>query len=210
MNFFDWLPTAKLNDVDLDYPDPSDPTRGISPVPGMLGQYWEYGNRFAKKFSLTSLATLKFGRFRLVRLSPTMTAAISSAVRGRPVFVSDEDSYVVTCDAAATSRFAGVLLNTVSAKGNVTIIQEYGRLGGLFGGSTTKTTASIAVNDVVTIAISGGLATFDVLADATQPSMAQLASIFNVSCRMAVAAPTVSAVNELFCNALTQVTSGAQ
>jgi hypothetical protein len=210
MHFFDWLPTAKLNDVDLDYPDPSDVTKGISPILGMLGQYWEYGNRFALKFSKTATGTLKWGRFRLVRLDPNMTAAIGTAVRGRPVFVADESNYVVTCDAATTKRFAGVLLNSISAKGNVTMIQEYGRIGGLFAGTATKTLATITINDIATFAISGGVATFDVLADATQPSMAQLVSIHNLMCRMAVANPTASAVNELFCGAITQVGSGAQ
>jgi hypothetical protein len=62
MHFFDWLPTAKLNDVDLDYPDPSDVTKGISPILGMLGQYWEYGNRFALKFSKTATGNIKVGK----------------------------------------------------------------------------------------------------------------------------------------------------
>jgi hypothetical protein len=50
-----------------------------------------------------------------------------------------KSNHVVTCDAATTKRFAGVLLNSISAKGNVTMIQEYGRIGGLFAGTATKT-----------------------------------------------------------------------
>lgn len=206
MDFFDWLPTAKLNDVDLTYPD--DITLGISPIIGMLGQEWDYDDKFAKKFSKTSAATLRWGKYKLGRLDSSMTTAIGSAVRGRPVFWVDESKYIFTCDAAANKKFAGFLLNSITVKGNVSVIQSFGRVGALFAASLTKATP--AIMDICTLSIGSSLATLDVLADATQPTMAQLVSVHNIRSQMAVASPTANAVNEVYCSALGIHSSGAQ
>lgn len=205
MDFFDYLPQAKLNAVDKTYP--TDATE-ISALVGMLGQKWDYDNKSALRFSKTSVGTLKWGEYQLVRLDPAMVVAIAGAVRGRPVFWSDESKFYVTCDAAANKKFAGFLLETVTAKGNFTIIQVSGRCGALFAAALTKATP--AIMDICTLAISSSLASLDVLADATALTLANSVSIHNIRCQMAVAAPTVAVVNEVYCHTLGIDGPGAQ
>lgn len=163
MNLFPWLPAGKVNKVDSTYP--SDITLGISSLLSALGQKFKLDKTRAAELSDTTVATLGEGVFQVVRLDPSQSTAIGSAVKGRPVFWADEATFKVTCDAVLTSRFAGFLLETVTAKGNITIIQIAGRVGGLFDGTLTKGTPT--VGNAIIFKIASTLATLDVIADAT-------------------------------------------
>jgi len=187
MDLFSWLPKNKLNVVDLTYPS-DEITGGWSPFKQLLGQKFKFDKTRAAEFSDTSVATLSEGTYMPVRLDSAQTAAIGTAVRGRPVFWADEANFVVTTDAATTGRFAGYLLETVSAKGNMTVIQVEGRVQALFDGTLTKGVP--ALSDLCIFKIASGVATMDVLADATAVTCAIAAQHWQAR---SIVAQTVSA-----------------
>lgn len=193
MNLFPWLPAGKVNKVDSVYP--SDITLGISSLLSALGQKFKLDKTRAADLSDTTVATLGEGEFQVVRLDPSQTTAIGSAVRGRPVFWANETTFLVTCDAVLTSRFAGYLLEVVTAKGNITIIQTAGRVGGLFDGTLTKATPT--VGNAIIFKIASTLATLDVLADATATTCA-IHNQFRHVRSIVAATVTAGAVSEVW------------
>lgn len=191
MDMFSWLPTGFINEIDSVYPD-TDITKGVSPLSGMLGQEFQLDDRDAARFSKTSVATEKGGRFKLVRLNPSASAAIASAVRGRPMFWSNRTLHQVSYDYDGTQLFAGVLMEVLTAKGNITMLRTEGEGFGLFAGALTK--AVPADGDALTVAVSGGIAAFDVLADATAMTMAFAQDMQNFNSKVA-ATVTAGAVS---------------
>lgn len=195
MNLFSWLPTGLFNEVDLTFPTTVDElTTGRSPFKDLLGQKFQLSKTRAAEKSKTSVATLGEGEFQFVRLDSAQTAAIGTAVRGRPVFWADEALFVVTTDCTLTSRFAGFLLETVSAKGNMTCIQISGRVGGLYGAALTKAVPTIG--NLCIFNISGGVAGLDVLADATAVTCAIANQFAHARCTV-LATPTAATVTEV-------------
>lgn len=163
MHLFDVLPTAKLNDLDLDWPG-TDVTKGPNMWVSMLGERWQYSEKDAVKRSLTTRGHCGAGIYQMVRTHPTSTAAL---VVGRPLFWSDRKLFVVTPDitAAFLLPFAGVALNVPTTKGNVVMMCVSGDVDGLFDAALTK--AVPVINDLTILKHTGGIAAFDVTADAT-------------------------------------------
>lgn len=166
MNVFDLIPVGKLNDTDIDWP--TDITKGPQPLVGMLGEEFIYDESTALKLSNTTKGTLYACKIKLVRFASGSTA---SNLIGRPVFWSNKKSYIVTPDAATTSAFAGIAITAVG-KGNIGYIVTGGEVDVLFDGALTK--GAPALGDPVTLKIAGGVATADVLADATTWTNTQL------------------------------------
>lgn len=186
MNVFDYIPQGKLNDVDIDWP--TDITKGPQPLVGMLGEEFIYDETTALKLSNTLKGTLYACKLKLVRFLSTSTA---SNLIGRPVFWSDKKKYIVTPDAAATSAFAGIAITAVG-KGNMGYIVTAGEVAGLFDAALTK--AVPALGDPVYLKIAGGVATLDVLADATGWTNVQLKLMIG-EVRATVTAGAVSRVH---------------
>jgi hypothetical protein len=160
VNMFDYLPTHKLDEVDIEYPG-NDVTKGPSMFPGLLGQRFDISQLLATK-QLTTAGRMGDGIIQYVRSSPTSTASI---IVGRPVFWSDKIKNVVTPDAVATSELAGFPVSVPTTKGNIIVICNFGEIAVLTKNPLTKD--PYAAGDLMFLDISGGVATIDVLADAT-------------------------------------------
>jgi hypothetical protein len=186
MHLFDYLPSAKLNDVDLDWPS-SDVTKGPVDWIGMLGERWMIREETAQKLSDTSKGFCGAGIYTMVRTLSTSTAALAV---GRPVFWSDKKARIVTPDIAATFLlpFAGIALNVPATKGNVVMILECGEADALFNNPLTKGTP--VINDNAILLHNGGVANLEVIADATAYTFAHRRVDFGIKVN---AAPTAGA-----------------
>lgn len=195
MHLFDLLPDAKLNNLDLDWPyvaGVKDITKGPVQWEGMLGERWMYKKASAAKLSDTSKGYCGAGIYQMVR---TASASVAALAVGRPVFWSDRDNLIVTPDIAATFllNFAGIALNVPTTKGNVVMICIAGEVDALFiAGAITKAVPVIGDNAV--LAHAGGIATLDVLADATAMTWAMRRLDHNIRINAAATAGAKSRV----------------
>lgn len=166
MDLFTLTPNGYLNDVDIEYNATRDVTKGPDNLSGALGDIIKCDTKFATERTKAGGATLYGGEYMLVRTKSTSTAAL---LAGRPVFWGSEadlDACIVTPDAAADALFAGVAINVPSTKGNCVLIVVAGDVDGLVKGVITDA-GDADLGDFYSLDISGGVATFDVLANAT-------------------------------------------
>lgn len=186
MNVFDWVPSGKLNDLDIDFPVAGD-MKGPQPLIGMLGEEFIYDEAEGLKRSNTTVGTVYGCKLKLVRFASGSTAA---NLKGRPVFWSDKKKFIVTPDATAVIPFAGIPL-LANGKGNMGFIVVAGEVDGLFVNPLTKATP--VVNNRIIISIAAGVAALDVLADATALTWGTLQTDIG-EVRAAVTAGAVSRV----------------
>lgn len=195
MDLFTLTPTGRLNEVDIDFNSTRDVTRGPDNLAGSLGDIIKCDTNFAQQRQNTSVGTLFGAEYMLVRTKSTSTAAL---LVGRPVFWGSEadlDACIVTPDATVDALFAGVAINVPTTKGNVVLIVVAGDVNGLVKNPITDA-GDVDLGDFLQLDISGGVATFDVLANATAvtwASMKQLAA-------KRIAAATAGAVSRMQLN----------
>lgn len=167
MDLFTLTPSGKLNDVDIEYDAAHDVRNGPNNLDGALGDIIKCDTRFAaERWSSTPGNSGYQGEYMLVRTKADSTAAL---LPGRPVFwasADDLDDCIVTPDAAADALLAGVALNVPTTKGNCVIILVAGDVDGLVANPITDA-GDADLGDFYSLAIGGGVATFDVLANAT-------------------------------------------
>lgn len=166
MDLFTLTPSGKLNDVSITYNATRDVTRGPDNLAGSLGDIIKCDTAFATERTKSGGATLYQAEYMLVRTLSTSTAAL---LAGRPVFWPDAaaiDACIVSPDAAADALFAGVAINVPETKGDCVLIVVAGDVDGLVKGVITDA-GDADLGDFYTLDISGGVATFDVLANAT-------------------------------------------
>jgi hypothetical protein len=158
-----------VNDV-----TPGSTVSGSVGYPGQMGQKMRLGPTEAVRMGL------KPGVYQYVTFRAADTAAPAA---GLACFWSNMDSYVVTCDAAATNvrMFAGIVLGAVT-KGNSGWIQITGQATVKFKATLTKVAV---IGDLVVVDQTPGN-TGDVLADATSLTSPLAGSLIGT----AVAAPT--------------------
>jgi hypothetical protein len=175
MDLFTLTPSGKLNDVDIEYSATRDVTLGPEFISGSLGDIIKCDTAFAQRHQRAG-TTLFGAEYMLVRTKSNSTAAL---LAGRPVFWGSEadlDACIVTPDAAADALFAGVAINVPATKGNVVLIVVAGDVDGLIKGVITDA-GDADLGDVYTLDISGGVATFDILANATAVTWATMKQI---------------------------------
>jgi hypothetical protein len=176
MDLFTWTPSGKLNEVDVEYSATRNVRNGPETISGSLGDIIKCDTKFATERTKSGGATLYQGEYMLVRTKDNSTASI---IAGRPVFWGSEadlDACIVTPDAAADALFAGVAINAPSVKGNCILIVVAGDVDGLVKNPITDA-GDADLGDFYTLDISGGVATFDVLANATAVTWGSLKSI---------------------------------
>lgn len=195
MDLFTLTPSGKLNDVDIEFNAIMDVTRGPDNLRGALGDIVKCDTDFAQRYQKTSNSVLYGAEYMLVRTKSTSTAAL---LAGRPVFWGSEadlDACIVTPDAAADALFAGVAINVPATKGNCVLIVVGGDVGGLVKNPITDA-GDVDLGDIFTLDIAGGVATFDVLANATAVTWATMKQIASKR----IAAATAGAVSRMQLN----------
>jgi hypothetical protein len=164
MDLFTLTPSGKLNDVDIEWT--TDVKDGPHNLRGALGDTIKCDTAWAQDHQADGGVTLYGAEYMLVRTKAGSTAAL---LPGRPVFYAsaqDIDDCIVTPDAAADALFAGVALNVPTTKGNLVLIAVAGDVDGLIKGVITDA-GDADLGDFLTLDIAAGVATFDVLANAT-------------------------------------------
>ena len=166
MDLFTLTPSGKLNDVDIEWNATRDVTRGPDNLAGALGDIIKCDTAWAQQHTKSGGATLYGAEYMLVRTKSTSTAAL---LAGRPVFWGSEadlDACIVTPDATADALLAGVAINVPTTKGNAVLIVIAGDVDGLVSNPITDA-GDADLGDFYSIAIGGGVGTFDILANAT-------------------------------------------
>lgn len=194
MDLFTLTPSGKLNDVDIEFNATRDVTKGPDNLAGSLGDIIKCDTAWAQQHQKTGLV-LYGAEYMLVRTKSTSTAAL---LAGRPVFWGSEadlDACIVTPDAAADALFAGVALNVPTTKGNCVLIVVGGDVQGLVRGVITDA-GDTDLGDFYQLDISGGVATFDILANATAITWGSIKAIAS----RRIANPTAGAVARMQLN----------
>jgi len=172
-----------LNDINDAYPANNTPSMSgaTNTYAAQLGaRVWLDGNPGGVRYD-SIIGTLYGGKYQYVKT----TAATSNAyAKGQPVFWTDFENYVTTCDctAALVGKIAGFCLNTVT-RGNYCWIQTAGKATVAFKNPTSVATPSDG--DLVVIDVTTGLA--DVLTQSASPTYLILKAAIGV----AIGAPIV-------------------
>jgi hypothetical protein len=176
MDLFTLTPSGKLNDVDIEFNATHDVKLGPDNLRGTLGDIIKCDTAFAQQRTKAGGATLYGAEYMFVRTKEGSTAAL---LAGRPVFwgsAADLDACIVTPDAAADALLAGVAINVPTTKGNCVLIVVAGDVDGLVKGVITDA-GDADLGDFYTLDIAAGVATFDVLANATAVTWGSIKSI---------------------------------
>ena len=167
MDLFTLTPSGKLNDVSITYNASRDVRLGPDNLAGSLGDTIKCDTRFAAERWKSGVGNNGYGgEYMLVRTKSNSTAAL---LVGRPVFWEDAaalDACIVTPDAAVDALFAGVAINVPETKGDCVLICVAGDVDGLVKNPITDA-GDADLGDIYTLDIAAGVATFDILANAT-------------------------------------------
>lgn len=177
MDLFTLTPSGMLNDVSIAFNATRDVTKGPDNLPGTLGDIIKCDTKFAQERWKAGVGNNGYqGEYMFVR---TLSTSVASLLPGRPVFYADSaaiDACIVTPDAAADALFAGVAINTPDNKGDCVLIVVAGDVDGLVSNPITDA-GDADLGDFYSLAIGGGVATFDILANATAVNWGTLKAI---------------------------------